>query len=363
LTVFGLILVTFLLGPAPCQALGGEDPQQSTQQERFAALKSQGVAASLTIAPVVLAGRPMGKVGEVVGIMLEQSGMTNLEVSTAAYTPPSGADLAGVAQGFGQFIGQNPVETDYVLWGEYLGSPQSGVSEIRGVVVDREGNLVWSHSETPEGELFKEHQPADPMGCSVVLAQLVGRALNLPEPQEDAIEGKLAKRFREQAGLPEDKVYQEMESRQQAVKKAGSDVTMAVYPVRLGDKVDQSSAELLAKLINEAGLCRASVASEQPWFEIKRDSNQQKLLWSLARQFRDHLSAQPKPTADYVLYADYYIGENAAHAVHFVVCDSDNNWVVVDFANSHHEDFQKLAPKTWQDCSQHVVQRLEGYLK
>ena len=36
--------------------------------------------------------------------------------------------------------------------------------------------------------------------------------------------------------------------------------------------------------------------------------------------------------------------------------------VIVDFQNNHHEDFQRINPKTLADCDRLVLERLEKHL-
>ena len=91
----------------------------------------------------------------------------------------------------------------------------------------------------------------------------------------------------------------------------------------------------------------------------------QNLLWGLARTFQDHVKRNP-PEADYALLADYIMDPRAgrgAWAVHFVICDRVGKWVIVDFQNNHHGDFQSVDPKTHDDCGRLIAKRLEGYLR
>jgi hypothetical protein len=117
-------------------------------------------------------------------------------------------------------------------------------------------------------------------------------------------------------------------------------------------------------LINEQKLCSAETLGTSLHIEIQRSSNEQKTLWDMARAFREHVRQDP-PEADYVLYADYLISPRGDHvgAVHFAICDRAGEWVLVDFQNSHHEDFQSVDPKSREACDRLVVQRLEGYLR
>jgi hypothetical protein len=156
-----------------------------------------------------------------------------------------------------------------------------------------------------------------------------------------------------------------MEKRQAVMKKAGRGASVTVYPVRLfNDDVSAESAAQLADLLNEKKLCAAKVVESPFRVKIERTHNQQKTLWDLARAFQAHVEQNP-PEADYVLLADYMINLRAgrASAVHFIICDREGEWVIVDFQNNHHGDFQSIDPKTLDDCGRLVAKRFEGYLR
>ena len=95
--------------------------------------------------------------------------------------------------------------------------------------------------------------------------------------------------------------------------------------------------------------------------------NEQKVLWSMARAFREQVQKQP-PAADYVLYADYLMGKNAGGkdvvgGVHFAICDRQGQWVIVDFQNEPLGGLQCDQAEVAADCDRLVLKRLEGYCK
>ena len=49
-------------------------------------------------------------------------------------------------------------------------------------------------------------------------------------------------------------------------------------------------------------------------------------------------------------------------AVHWILCDQRGDWVMVDFQNSHHGDFQELTPESVEDCLELVKVRLKKRL-
>jgi hypothetical protein len=158
-----------------------------------------------------------------------------------------------------------------------------------------------------------------------------------------------------------------MQERRQAFKMAAAKATLAVYPARAGDEVSKDSATHLAKLLSEAKLTKAGAAEQGPQLEIMGNMNEQKVLWDMARGVREFVQAH-RPDADYVLYAHYLMGKDASGktavgGVHFVICDREGRWVVVDFQNDHHGDFNAVNPKSREDCDQLVARRLKTYCR
>jgi len=152
---------------------------------------------------------------------------------------------------------------------------------------------------------------------------------------------------------------QEAMERRLAELKEADDPAFVVYPIRRGDGVDADGAACLAALIEERCLGSAGALERGPWFELRPSMNEQSHLWEMARDFRAHVRANP-PAKGYALYADYFLSEKdrAVHAVHFAVCDRAGEWVLVDFQNSHHDDFREIAPRTQRDCDELVVTRM-----
>ncbi len=88
------------------------------------------------------------------------------------------------------------------------------------------------------------------------------------------------------------------------------------------------------------------------------------MLWSLAREFRDYIRAHP-PETEYALYAEYAFNPQHANQgfVHFIVCDRKGEWVIVDFQNSHHPDYQSIGITSRASCDKLLVKRLQRYLQ
>ena len=324
-------------------------------------VRSIGKDASLTVLPVRLDGQPSERVGEVVGLFLERGGMTNLETESTEFRPPDGADLAKTGAALGEFVKAHPLKTDYALFADVLASPQRKVIEVRGVIVDKQGTVVWQDRQTPDDADFKRINPKEPMECCLLLTERLKPELGLVEPtREDASQGKITKRWKERTGLPSDADRDAMKERQQAFKKSAAKATLLIYPVRAGDAMSKDNAARLAQLINQDQLMKATAADKGPEIAVKHDPNEQSVLWNMARGFREQ-AQKLQPDADYVLYADYLMGPGAVGAVHFAICDRQGQWVVVDFQNSHHDDFRAIKPKSAEDCDRLLVKRLRSY--
>jgi len=336
------------------------------RQQRLELMKSRGPDAALTILPVRMSGKPWDRVTEVVGVLLEKQGLKNIELGRTPFTP-AGTNLESLAAGVGAFVKANPITTAYALYAEYNGDRQTGLNELRAVVVDQTGAVVWTDRQTPQDEAFKKLGERDPMTMSVLLVERLGPRLGLNEATARAAKpGRLAAIMDQRSGLPLESERAALSERQQALKQALPGATLLVYPARIGgNKVSAPDATNIVRLINQAGLCRAIPDEQTVLLKTSlADPNEMKALWNLAREFRSFVRTNP-PAADYALYADYVFNpQNAEQGfVHFVVCDRKGEWVIVDMQNSHHPDYQSVGIISSDRCDQLLVKRLAGCLK
>ncbi len=156
-------------------------------------------------------------------------------------------------------------------------------------------------------------------------------------------------------------------TRMKLMKFLGPNVSLTVLPVRVGalERVeDAATASDLARMINDAGLCKAAPAKQSLLLKASmNDPNEMNKLLDMAREFQDYVKKHP-PDTDYVLYADYIFTPTWDFVmVHFVVCDQRGEWVIRDLQNSHHPDYQSINPKSKADCNRLVVKRLESWLR
>jgi hypothetical protein len=349
--------------PVAAESQAGIAPEQ---QQRLELMKSKGPDASLTILPVRLAGKPWDRVTEVVGVLLEQQGLRNIELGQTPFTPAD-TNLESLAADAGAFVKANPITTGYALYAEYNGDHKTGLNEIRAVIVDQTGAVVWTDRLTTQDEALKKIEDRDPMTLSVLLVERLGPQLGLNEETAKAAKpGRMAAIMDQRSGLPPENERAALPERQQAMKQALPGATLLVYPARIGgNEASVPGATNVVRLLNQAGLCKA-VPAEQPVLlkTSLADPNELKALWNLAREFRDYVRAHP-PAADYALYADYVFNpQNAEQGfVHFVVCDRKGEWVIVDMQDSHHPDYQSIGIISRARCDQLLVKRLAGYLK
>jgi hypothetical protein len=360
-----MVLLAVCVGrfPVAAEPQAGIAPEQ---QQRLELMKSKGPDASLTILPVRLGGKPWDRVTEVVGVLLEQQGLRNIELGKTPFMPAD-PNMESLAAAVGEFVKTNSITTAYALYAEYNGDRQTGLNELRAVVVDQTGAVVWTDRQTPQDEAFKKNEAREPMTMSVLLVERLSPQLGLNEATAKAAKpGKLAAIMDERSGLPPENERAALPERQQAMKRALSGATLLVYPARIGgDAADKASAADLAKMINDAGLCQAVAAKQSVLLKASQaDPNEMKALWNLAREFRDFVRTNP-PAADYALYGDYVFNPKNSEQgfVHFVVCDRKGEWVIVDLQNSHHPDYQSVGIISSDRCDQLLVKRLAGYLK
>jgi hypothetical protein len=358
-----LLAVGVIRFPVAAEAQAGIAPEQ---QQRLELMKSQGPAASLTILPVRLAGKPWDRVTEVVGVLLEQQGLRNIELGQTPFAPAD-TNWESLAAAVGAFVKTNPITTGYALYAEYNGDRQTGLNELRAVVVDQTGAVVWTDHLSMQDEALKKIEERDPMTLSVLLVERLSPQLGLNEATAKAAKpGKLAAILNQRSGLPPENERAALPERQQALKQALPGATLLVYPSRIGgNTVSVPSATNVVRLLNQAGLCKAVQADQIIFLKASQaDPNELKSLWNLAREFRDFVRTNP-PAADYALYADYVFNpQNSEQGfVHFVVCDRQGEWVIVDLQNSHQPDYQSIGVISRDRCDQLLVKRLAGYLK
>jgi tetratricopeptide (TPR) repeat protein len=172
------------------------------QQKRLDVMKAKGPDASLTILPVRLRGKPWDRETELVGVLLEQQGLKNIELGKTPFTPAE-TNLESLAAAVGAFVKTNPITTGYALYAEYNGDRQTGLNELRAVVVDQTGAVIWTDRLTMQDEALKKIEDRDPMTLSVLLVERLSPQLGLNDQTAKAAKpGKLAAIMDQRSGEP-----------------------------------------------------------------------------------------------------------------------------------------------------------------
>jgi hypothetical protein len=355
LTALGLVLALAVAGTV-----------QAGEDARLATLREAGSGASLTVYPFVLGESPMAEVGEVVGVMMEQSGLEDVGIDRTVFRPERDAGVEEIAEAFGAFVREKGIDRQYALYGEFRGTRAAGITEIRAFLVDREGNVVWADRKSPGDPAFDRANPNNPMECCVFVAERLKEVMALPDvaPGQDRQAGRLESELASRSGVPAESELEAMKKRQTAYADRFAAASLEVYPVRIQDELSREEAERLSGYLAERGFGGVEVGGTELHIEVKPDRNEQKMLWTLARQFREHVRAHP-PLSEYVLFADYIMTppDGPVGAVHIVVCDRKGEWVLVDYQNSHHRDFRKVKPEDAEGCGRLAARRMASYVR
>ena len=313
------------------------------------------------------AGQAFFDVIDTLGLLLEEKGYDKFEMTDIDFRfPTEKAARKERAAAFGKFVSERDLKTDYALCTEFTLHIEEGLQEVYSVIVDAKGGIVWEDSQRMSDPEVDKDFPGTPKKCCELVCRRLTPVMGLDKlPKKELAEDKkqVLRKMRD-ADPPEGSEFAAIDKRLEAMKKAGTSARVMVYPARLGgDHTDQTSATRLSKLLTEARLCQATVAKTGPVLKGEGWPNEMRVLWLFARAARSYARQHPVDS-DYVLFADYWFNpRGAVWAVHFVVCDREGDWVIVDLQNSHQEDFQRINPKTLADCDRLVLERLKAYLR
>ncbi len=343
--------------------LGGLAVGTAVAQPTAQAPPPPGPDSSVLVLPVVLERNTNRDFADVVALMLEQAGMPNTMTTDAAFRPPAGADSATCATALARWIPTRTFTQDWVILAEIDGAPHKGVDAIRLTLADRTGRTRWTERQTRTDQALRDANPKNPMACCMFMAERLAPRFHLTSAHRGRVaDGPMARRWAEKSGSPTEAERAAIEERCTVLKKSLATATIQVYPAQANVEAGRQSAVDLAGQINAALPARVVPAASDLELQVPPNANQQRRLWDLARAFRRHLRANP-PEADYALVAEYTFAPNQqVWTVHTVICDGKGEWVLVDFQNNHHDDFNAVAPKTAPDCGRLVVRRLKGTL-
>lgn len=308
-----------------------------------------------------------GEFAATLGLLLEEKGYDKFKVADAYFQFPTDETARETrAVAFGKFVSELGLKTDYALGIELTIDIEKSWREAYSVIVDANGNIAWEDSQGSGDRTFDEDYTGTELGrlelvCSRLIAPI---GLDKLPKKELAADKKQTLREMRAKEPPSQSEFAAMDKRLKTMKKAGASARVLVYPARVGgDLTDPSCATRLCKLLNEAKLCQATAAEKGPSIEGSGWPNEPYVLWLFARNVREYVREHP-PDSDYIQFSDYWFKPSGeVWAVHFVVCDRTGDWVILDLQNPHQKDFQRINPKTLDDCDSLVLERLKACLR
>jgi hypothetical protein len=302
------------------------------------------------------------RVGIVIATFLERAGLEDLDVADTRFAAPDVEEADALAKAFGKQVAEAKIDSDYAVYVQLVGSPQMGVKAIHTIVVDNSGKVVLAEAADKTALDRAEPRAKDPMSCCIFVARRLQKLWDLEDPlREDAPQGKMARFWQQDAGIPSEQEFRAIEKRAEELKRKIASSTCTVYPVHLGDNFDKGCATQLAKMIQEVTGADVAVSEAIADVKVPRHSNEQKVLWDTARAFQDFVKDNP-PDTDYALFADYALAGGKVFYVHAVVCDRSGDWVLVELQNSHHPLFAEIQPQSGQDANRLLVANLRQWL-
>jgi hypothetical protein len=312
---------------------------------------------SVTVYPVLLAGQPNRDAALVLGILLERGGITEVEVADSAFVLPAGADFGSITRAFAAHVANQELGTGCALLAAFDGVPGRSVDAVAGSLVRANGTVAWTERLAAGNAEFDRARPGEPMECLELLAERLREPLHLHTPNADAKPTKLEKRMAAAAGVPEQAELDSMAQRLASLRQKGKPALRIAAP-RIGASWSAEAATKLAQALRDQGFHEVALADAPLSFSAKPSSNEQTMLWSAARSLQQLIRAAP-PHKEHWLCADFLqAAPQQFGAVHTFLLSPEGDWVVVDYQNSHHDDFQQVAPKSLDDCALLAARRL-----
>ena len=152
--------------PALALAEEGNDSASSEMRARLTTMKERSPNISVTIFPGLV--NQIEKqdlvpgVAEAMALLFERAGVKKVDVSEDFFRPSAPDDVWKIAREFGRFVQDKPVEADYAVFAELIGTPQTGLDKVFTVAVDKAGDPVWVDTQAradPLVKSIKQHTP------------------------------------------------------------------------------------------------------------------------------------------------------------------------------------------------------------
>lgn len=174
-------------------------------------------------------------------------------------------------------------------------------------------------------------------------------------------------RAAERTGFPSSAERSAMPPRQQVLQAGHASATVIVASVATPGRggAPHEFAARVAEALGATHLFKSvSAPAELAVLRLPRGGiNEARMLWDFARALQAYVKAN-RPDGDYVLAVDYAFNPSKWEQgyVHFVLCDRDGEWVLVDLQNSHQRDYKAIKPTSAPDCERLLLKRVESRL-
>lgn len=342
------------------------DEADSALSARRTALHTGSLTTPVTLHPVLVLGQPSPKVAEALALVLEKSGMSDLEVAATAFPTAKDTAWEDVPALFRTHV-QNTKSAGgrFHLYAEFLGTPRTGPEEVRFVLVDGKGDLVWSDRQTKADADFRRTaaKDPDPLGCATLVGNRLFRLAEWKRDPGAVKDGKFAQLWRNKSGVPDTKELAAMKQRLVTMRETLHAARVVILPTLAQGKHDPDSSVRLATLLRQEGESTFAAGCTETRLPGTQDSNEQKRLWDLARNLQNTLAKTPI-AEDYALIVDLGIDAEHNHGyVHTIVCTGKGELVLAAFSNDQSAVFQRIAPKTVPDAERVAVAMLREQLR
>lgn len=350
-------LLLLALGVASCAAQDPAPGSGPAPNPLLRALQQGGLRTPLTLWPVRVLGRADAQVADVLGLVLEQQGLADLDATAgsfdAADTPWEQVPARFAAHVQAQ--ARPGMAKRYALYAEFLGDPKKGPTEVRFVVVDPDGAVVLVDRQTPADAAFRRTagRDPDPLGCSRLVADRLLALASWQAAPGSVTNGAFAARWEQKAGGPSRREREAMAQRRTVLQQDLAKTRFVVLPT-VWDGKPSDPKPLVGMLQQQLGALAVQAGAAQ--LHVAATSNQQRRLWDLAKALQKEQREHPVD-ADYVVVVDAAVSGKSGF-VDVVVVDRQGEFVLADFTNDQHRAFQARAPKTVADAELVAVDRL-----
>lgn len=373
LTIF-LVLALFIPTASAFEQHSQIDLSQTGDDELFNKFRKEANTASFSVYPVYFtSGKPLKNVGDIIALFMEQAGMENVLPATSEFLRKEDSDFDQISVDFSEFIKNQKKKSDYSLYAEVLGSQLTGVAEVRALLVDKDGSIIWKYRSVKGSEDFKKYYPSNPMTCCVMISGILKNEVGLKKRAGfDLHQGNMTTHWATNSGIPGKEEQEAIRSRADIARKQYKTSSLAVFPVLYwgpdtnGDFIktaEKQCAENIVSMLNQRVFASAISIACDDKFDFQGNSNQAKMLWTMANNFSSYLKKNPVE-ADYALIALYSFNKDGrASGINIVGCTGKGDIVEAALFNEHHKDFRKAKINSKGLADKFLAAQVQSYLK